>query len=93
MCTLCVLPDAGGWGAEGRAPESTGWDCGYTVGCPRVRWLLLCCVEDGEAAAAITSSVMRQAASHPGLEVGASGEGAARSKSHFFPLGISLDHF
>lgn len=55
--TLCAFPDAGSWGAEGRAPESTGWHCGYIVGCPRVRWFLLCCVEDGEAAAAITGPV------------------------------------
>ncbi|EDL30022.1 mCG146030, isoform CRA_a, partial [Mus musculus] len=60
--------DAGGWGAEGRAPESPGWDCGYIVGCPRVRWLLLCSMEDGEAAATITGPVMRRVASRPGLE-------------------------
>lgn len=86
-CTLCVLPDAGGRGAEGRAPESAGWDCGYIVGCPRARWLLLRCVEDGEAAATIAGPMRRQAAPHPSLEVGDSEEGAAISKSHFFPWG------
>lgn len=55
--------DAGGWGAESGTPESAGWDCGYDVGCPRVRRLLLCRVEDGEAAATITGPVMKQAAS------------------------------
>lgn len=78
--------DAGGWGAEGGAPESAGWDPGYDVGCPRVRRLLLCRVEDGEAAATITGPVMRQAASHPGLEVGDRGERAASSENHVFPL-------
>lgn len=91
MCTFCVLPDAGGWGAEGRAPESAGWDRGYTVGRPRVRWFLLCCMEDGEAAATTTGLVTRQAAAHPGLEVGDSG-GAEISETHFFPLGMSLCH-
>jgi hypothetical protein len=44
-------------------------------------------MEDGEAAATITGPVMRRVASRPGLEVGDSGEGAAISESHFFPLG------
>lgn len=84
--TLCVLPDAGGRGAEGGAPESAGWDCGYDVGCPRVRGLLLCRVEDGEAAATITGPVMKRAASHPGSEVGNRGERAASSENHVFFL-------
>lgn len=92
MYTFCVLPDAGGWGAEGRAPESAGWDRGYAVGRPRVRWFLLCCMEDGEAAATTTGPMTRQAAAHPGLEVGDSGEGAATAETHVFPLGISLCH-
>lgn len=88
MCGLCILPDAGGRGAEGRAPESAGWDCGYTAGRPRVRWLLLCRLEDGEAAAAIiTGPIMRQVACHPGLEVGDSGERAAISDTRVFPFG------
>lgn len=87
MSTVCVLPDAGGRGAEGRAPESAGWDCGYDAGCPRVGWLLLCRVEDGEAAAAVQGAMTRQAASHPGLQVGDSGEGSAISETHVFPLG------
>lgn len=86
--TLCVLPDAGGRGAEGGAPESAGWDCGYDVGCPRVRRLLLCRVEDGEAAATITGPVMKRAVSHPGSEVeDQRGEGYKLRKPRFSPLG------
>lgn len=88
MCPFCVLPDAGGWGAEGRAPESAGWDHGNIVGRPRVRWFLLCCMEDGEAAATTTGLVTRQAAAHPGLEVGDSGEGLKYQKPTFSPWGL-----
>ncbi|KAM5266747.1 uncharacterized protein C1orf232 homolog isoform 2-T2 [Hipposideros larvatus] len=51
--------DAGSRGAEGRAQESTAWDCGYTAGCPRAGWLLLCCLEDGGATATATGSMMK----------------------------------
>lgn len=85
-CTLCVLPDAGGRGVEGRAPESAGWDCGYTAGCPRAGRLLLRCVEDGGAAATIAGPMRRQAAAHPGLEVGDSG-GGSNIRIPLFPLG------
>lgn len=52
--SLCVSPDADSWGAESRAPKSADWGCGYAAGCPGTGWLLLCCLEDGGAAAAAT---------------------------------------
>ncbi|XP_069431077.1 putative transmembrane protein ZNF593OS isoform X1 [Ovis canadensis] len=58
--------DADSRGAEGRAPESAGGDCGCSAGCPRAGRLLLCCLEDGGAAAAATGSMTKQAASHIG---------------------------
>lgn len=86
----CVLPDAGGWGAEGRAPESAGWDCSYTVGCPRVRWLLLCCVEDGEAAATTPSPTMRQQPLTQAWRSVIQGRGLPYPNPTFSPWGLVL---